>query len=70
MSLLRRLKDLFFPPKCPFCGRLLDPGEEGMCSLCQPELPWVEKQGKTVDLCDSCLSRLWYRDGVRKAVHR
>ena len=70
MSLLRRLKDLFFPPKCPFCGRLLDPGEEGMCSLCQPELPWVEKQGKTVDFCDSCLSPLWYRDGVRKAVHR
>lgn len=69
MKLLRRLIDLIYPPKCPFCGRVLNPGEEGLCSSCQKSLPWVEKPGKTVDFCDSCLSPLWYRDGVREAVH-
>lgn len=70
MKLLQRLLDLLYPPRCPFCGRVLNPGEEGLCSLCQKVLPWVEKPGKAVDFCDGNLSPLWYRDGVREAVHR
>ena len=64
------LLDLIFPPKCPFCGRVLEPGEEGMCVLCGDKLPRMEKAGKPVDFCEECLSALWYRDGVRNAVHR
>ena len=30
--------DLLFPPRCAFCGRLLD--ENGKCPDCV--LPWVE----------------------------
>lgn len=63
------LLNLLYPPKCPFCGRVLNPGEEGLCSSCQKSLPWVDKPAKTVDFCDGCLSPLWYRDGVRRAVH-
>lgn len=69
MKLFRRLLDLIYPPRCPFCGRVLNPGEEGLCSLCQTKLPWVEKPGKPVDFCEGCLSPLWYREGVRRAVH-
>ena len=63
------LLNLLYPPRCPFCGRVLNPGEEGLCSACQKSLPWVDKPAKTVDFCDGCLSPLWYREGVRRAVH-
>jgi ComF family protein len=64
--------DLIYPPKCPFCGRLLDRGEEGLCERCQPALPWTGREDgdKAVPGCDSCLSPLWYRDQVRDGVHR
>lgn len=69
--LLHRLLALIYPPKCPFCGRVLDQGEEGLCFTCQRALPWVEEgSARAVDFCDVCLSPLWYRDGVRKGIHR
>lgn len=67
----RFLLDLLYPPKCPFCGRVLERGEEGWCASCQEELPWVEPgDTKTVDFCDACLSPLWYREAVREGVRR
>ena len=65
------LLGLIYPPKCPFCGRILERGEEGWCASCQEELPWTgPDDGKAVDGCDACLSPLWYGDAVREAVHR
>ena len=69
--LLNALLDLLFPPKCPFCGKVLDQGEDGLCFACQRILPWVgEDEVRTVEFCDGCLSPLWYRDGARDGVHR
>ena len=71
MRVLSALLDLLYPPKCPFCGRVLERGEEGWCALCQEELPWTrEGEGRAVELCDGCLSPLWYRAGARAGVHR
>ncbi len=70
MKLLQLLLDLLYPPKCPFCGRILERGEEGMCALCRQELPWTEGPDKEVAGCDACLSPLHYRDGVREGMHR
>ena len=70
MKLFRALLGLLYPPKCPFCGRILERGEEGMCALCEGALPWTDGPGGPVEGCDACLSPLWYRDGVREAVHR
>ncbi len=70
MNPLRWLLDLLYPPKCPFCGRVLEPGVEGMCGRCRETLPWTDGAERKVDFCDACLSPLWYRDGVRAAVHR
>lgn len=72
MKLTDVLLDLLYPPKCPFCGRVLDHGERGLCARCQPGLPWTEAEegDKAVDGCDACLSPLWYRDPVPEAVHR
>ena len=71
MRPLRFLLDLLYPPKCPFCGRVLERGEEGWCASCQEELPWTGSgDSKTVGACDACLSPLWYRDGVREGMRR
>lgn len=64
--------DLLFPPKCVFCGAILDDGEEGMCARCQRELPWLlegeaEQKGEFFSLCAAPLR---YQDKVRDSVHR
>ena len=70
--LLDLILSLIYPPKCPFCGRVLERSEEVMCFACQRTLPWIEDgtPAKTVEHCDACLSPLWYRDGVRQGMHR
>ena len=70
MNPLRPLLDLLYPPRCPFCGRVLERGEDRMCALCRRELPWMDGPGPAPEGCDLCLSPLCYRDGVRRAVHR
>ena len=71
MKPLQLLLDLLYPPKCPFCGRVLERGEEGWCASCQQDLPWTEPGGgKAVEGCAACLSPLWYRDGAREGMHR
>lgn len=71
MKPLQLLLDLLYPPKCPFCGRVLERGEEGWCASCQQDLPWTEPGGgKSVEGCAACLSPLWYRDGAREGMHR
>lgn len=71
MRPLSLLLALLYPPKCPFCGRILERGEEGWCVCCQEDLPWTgADEGKEVEGCAACLSPLWYRDGVRDGVRR
>lgn len=70
MNLFRALLDLLYPPRCPFCGRVLERGEDRMCALCQRELPWTDGPGPAPEGCDVCRSPLYYREGVRLAVHR
>jgi len=71
MRPLRWALDLLYPPKCPFCGRVLERGEEGWCASCPEGLPWTGPgDGKTVEGCDACLSPLWYREGARDGMHR
>ena len=66
-----KLLDLLYPPRCPFCGRVLERGEEDWCAACRQDLPWTEPgEGKAVEGCALCLSPLWYKDGVREAVRR
>ena len=72
MTLGERILDLFFPPKCPFCRRLLDDPRWCLCPECRSGLPWLEGRAgeRRVDFSDGCFSPLAYRGGVPEAVRR
>lgn len=66
------LLDLLFPPRCPFCQKLLAEGEAGLCSACQKNLPWLtgaeaEQKG---EFYRRCVSPLRYQGEVRASIHR
>lgn len=71
MSFIESFLDILFPPKCPFCGILLEKGEL-WCPACQKKLPWlVGTEGeRKVDFTGGCVSALRYEGTVRKAIHR
>ncbi|MGE9970337.1 ComF family protein [Candidatus Pseudoscillospira sp. SGI.172] len=64
------LWDLLFPPKCPFCGRILERSGDLLCPDCQRELPWLTgpEGEKAVDFTTGCVAPLRYQDRVRDAV--
>lgn len=71
MQILEVLTALLYPPKCPFCGRVLEDGREGVCPRCEASLPRTAAEDeKAVEGCQGCLAPLWYRDRVVEAVHR
>lgn len=66
------LLDWLFPPKCAFCGKLLERAADGLCAACQKTLPWLEggnAEGK-VEFVGLTASPLAYRGHVRDSIHR
>lgn len=72
MRVWEKVLDLLFPPKCPYCQKILEDPRAAVCPECQPRLPWLEgKAGeRRIDFADGCFSPLAYRDAVPGAVHR
>ena len=66
------LLDLLFPPKCPFCQRLLHDPRAPLCPNCQASLPWLPGRAgeRRVDFTQGCWSPLAYQAQVREAVQR
>lgn len=69
---LTALLDLFFPPRCVFCGKLLKTGERELCPSCQRTLPWLVDAcaEQTGEFYGKCVSPLRYQDTVRDSIHR
>lgn len=70
MKLLSQFLDLLFPPKCPFCGKILD--APGICPACRAALPWVP-DGETVRELPGgvrCAAPLWYGGLAREGLLR
>ena len=66
-----RLQRLLYPPKCPFCERLLEGDERLICGECRRSLPYAGAAGKLHGRFFSlCVSPLFYRDRARAAVLR
>ena len=70
MTLLSSLLDLLFPPKCPFCGRVLD--TSGICDACRRELPWTEGDEALRRLSGGlrCAAPLRYEGLAKAGLHR
>ena len=64
--------DLLFPPKCVFCGKVLDSSESGFCRRCQRELPWLTdgEAELTGEFFSLCAAPLRYQDKVLDSIHR
>ena len=62
--------DLIFPPKCPFCRKILY--HAGICADCQESLPWLDERENLIKDPDgfSCAGALRYESAVREALLR
>lgn len=63
---------LLFPPKCIFCGTLLQPEEQEVCSDCQQSILLAcraPRQAKGA-FYDAAVCALDYEGSVRSALHR
>lgn len=72
MGILSTLLDLLFPPKCVFCGKFLNKGDDCQCPACRDKLPFTKgpssrQQG---DFFDVCVSPFSYEGDVRKSLLR
>jgi ComF family protein len=68
-----KLLELLYPPKCPFCGRLLKDGAEEICPDCRGSLPWTGSGAGAVtkgSYFSTCVSPLYYRDRARQGLLR
>jgi len=70
MRLWDAVLDLLFPPKCPFCGKVLE--RAGVCDVCDRELPWLDDGDQLRDGPDGlhCAGALWYQDLARDGLLR
>jgi len=71
MFFFSALLDLLFPPKCVFCGRVLNKADDGWCDKCTESLPFADNGGRQDgEYFDFCVSPLYYRGLVRKSILR
>ncbi|MCL2391110.1 MAG: double zinc ribbon domain-containing protein [Oscillospiraceae bacterium] len=71
MGFLSSLLDLLFPPKCVFCGSILNSGDDGICGKCIESLPFADNFGQqSGSYYDFCVSPLYFSGVVRKSIHR
>lgn len=71
MNIISAILDLLFPPKCVFCGRVLNKNDESICSKCIESLPFAENHGRQDgESFDFCVSPLYYVDVVRRSILR
>lgn len=68
MSLKSRILDFFFPPRCAFCGRLLDESGDGMCDACRETLPRTDDIELRCDFVRAYTAPFYYEEPVRHAM--
>ena len=66
------LRDLLFPPRCAFCGRLMDAQGDGVCPDCEGDLPYREGDARLRFIGGEgfpCAAALYYDGPVPEGVH-
>ena len=72
MSILQELLDLIYPPRCPFCRRLLRKKETPVCPDCMRSLQRVPESAQRRDLknIELAVAPLYYEGKVRASLLR
>ena len=70
MKLLRWLLDLIYPPKCPFCGKLLSEDESDLCRKCRMTLPEAHTPIQRGEFYTCCHSVFYYDEKVAQSIKR
>ena len=72
VGLAEGFADLLYPPRCCFCGKLLQKGEKGSCRKCYAALPLVPSGTARSDIPNVtiCVAPLFYEGRVREALLR
>lgn len=70
MNVIGVVLDLLFPPKCPFCRRVVD--GSAVCGACEKSLPWTKGEESLRIGADEllCSAPLFYEETVRDALLR
>lgn len=66
------LRDLLFPPRCAFCGRLMAEQGDGVCPDCAGGLPYREGDARLRFIGEErfpCAAALYYDGPVPEGVH-
>ena len=70
MRILDTIFDLFFPPKCVLCAKMLEKEETDLCHSCRAEISECGKSKRVIPFIESWLA-LWYYEGkVRGSLLR
>ena len=70
MRMITGILDILFPPRCAFCGRLMECSGNGVCPDCEEELPYIGGDKCVRFVGDfRCAVALYYEDLVMDGVH-
>lgn len=70
IRLMEYMKHLLFPSKCIFCGNVLKDDETDFCRRCWATAPEYPQGKLKLQFIDSTVAVWYYREGVRKSLHR
>lgn len=72
MSIRNDVLDLFFPPRCAFCHRLLPSQGNGVCTDCEKNLPYTSGSDikQRVPFVSCVIAPLYYEGSVRESLLR
>lgn len=69
MSIKNKLLNIFFPSKCPFCGKILSDANKNICDKCKASLP-CRPEGKVKETFSGfdCAITFYYDDMVKEGI--
>ena len=72
MTFFQSLLDLFFPPRCVFCGALTDRIREAPCPKCADGSLWLtpEDAVRSGEAFSRCVCAGWYTGALRQSVRQ
>ena len=68
MSRKERVLDFFFPPRCAFCGAILEKSGDGVCETCRKALPRTADTERKCDFVRAYTAPFYYEEPVRQGM--